>query len=251
MGVVREFVDLVGKLNFYQIVTECQQGLYFRCGKAIPKRRHLCEQEKKNAFKKENGLIEDMGRLKFLPFRRPKLPEEFTRSWVSGLPLHNSRSSKLLDHGLYFHIPIIDNIVIDSNQERILNLGSINILTTDGAPIPINVSCNLRYRIVDFYRAYTAVNDYEHSLKDHTLSILAEDSRGRTLKEWTEPQTIKDIENKVENDLRELVTEKWGLELLKVYITDNVPSQTSRLVLDGQPINLTHKADITSNTPPE
>lgn len=230
-------------MNFYRMVYEYQQGLYFRTGRALFRRtRGLSREEELNAWRKEKEAIERMGRAKFLPFRRPKLPEGFHRDWVTGLPLHESRLSKVLKPGLYFHVPIVEDIVVDSIQERVLNLGNITVLTSDdGNAKPISVSCNMRYRVVDFYRAYTAVHDYEESLKDYTLSMLAKYSRGKTMKKWQDARTIREIEKKVEVGVRKLVTEQWGLDIYKVYITDNVPSDSHRIVLDGQPINLMHK----------
>ncbi|MBI5159387.1 hypothetical protein HY992_04665 [Candidatus Micrarchaeota archaeon] len=253
MAVVKELVDFFSKMNFYKMVYEYQQGLYFRTGRALFKRmRGLSREEELNAWKREKEVIERMGRAKFLPFRRPKLPEGFRRDWVTGLPLHESRMSRVLKPGLYFHVPIVEDIVVDSIQERVLNLGNITVLTSDADNAkPISVSCNLRYKVVDFYRAYTAVHDYEESLKDYTLSMLAKYSRGKTMKEWQDAKTIREIERKVERRVRNLVTEQWGLEIHKAYITDNVPSDSHRIVLDGQPINLTHKMHEVNASPQE
>lgn len=265
MGVIREFVDFVGKLKFHEIVYSYQQGLYWRNGKPLEiRRRGISRRERENAWHKEKALIEKMGTeavpekwrgkrwlciamgyAQFLPFVRPKLPDDFTQSFWTGLPLHESRFSKILDPGFYLHIPILDDIVTASIQERVLNLGNINVLTADAQnPTPMSISCNLRYKLLDFYKAYTAVHDYEASLKDHTLSILAKYSRGRTLSDWQDSSKIAELEEEVVKELRSVVTEGWGLKILKIYITDNVPSSTNRIVLDGQQIQLKHAANV-------
>ncbi len=246
MAFVQEIVDLLSKLDFHKVVYEYQQGLYFRNGKALWRRKKLEPDSLAAARSEESKVVREMGRSAFLPFRRPEMPEGFYRSPLSGFPRHESRRSKVLGAGLYFHIPILDSIVVDSQQERVLNLANINVITSDeSSPVPISVSCNLRYRIVDFYKAYTAVHDYEASLKDYTLAILSTASRGRKLKDYQDPAILAELEKKVESDLRTLVTERWGLEIYKLYITDVVPSSTNRLILDGQAINLNHTAHIT------
>lgn len=245
MAFVQEIVDLLSKLDFHKVVYEYQQGLYFRNGKALFRRRKLDPDTLETAREQEKKLVKEMGISPFLPFRRPELPEDFYRSPVTGFPRHVSRRSRVLGAGLYFHIPVLDSIVVDSQQERVLNLANINIITSDQSdPVPISVSCNLRYRLVDFYKAYTAVHDYEASLKDYTLAILSTASRGRMLKDYQDPAMLSDLEKKVELELRALVTERWGLEIFKLYITDVVPSSTNRLILDGQAINLNHTAHI-------
>ena len=88
----------------------------------------------------------------------------------------------------------------------------------------------------NFYKAYTAVHDYEDSLKDHTLSILAKHSRGKTYNDWKNTDIIGDLEEKVLADLREVVTEKWGLEVHKVYVTDNVACTMQRMLHEGTPV---------------
>lgn len=269
MGAIREFIDFVGKLKFYEIVYSYQQGLYWRNGKPLEiRRRNISKKERENAWSKEKALIEKMGTeavpekwrgkrwlcvamgyAQFLPFARPELPDGFVQSFWTGLPLHESRFSKILDPGLYLHVPILDDIVTASIQERVLNLGNINVLTSDtNSPVPMSISCNLRYKLLDFYKAYTAVHDYEASLKDHTLSILAKYSRGRTMADWQDSKKINELEEEVVKELRSVVTDSWGLKILKIYITDNVPSNTNRIVLDGHPISLKYAANVFLDT---
>lgn len=234
MGLIQELADLIGNLKFYEIVFEYQQGLYFHCGNAVEKRRKKITLEEQAKFKSEESkLLQQMGYLPFLPFRRPALPESYVQSKLTGLPLHRNRFSKVLQPGFYFHLPIIEEIVKDYKQEKVLNLGNITVPTVNGDDKSILVSCNLRYELMDFYKAYTSVHDYEASLKDHTLSILAKHSRGKKYKEWQDPQVISQLEEEVLNELSELVTEKWGLKIHRVYITDNVPCYVQRLAHEG------------------
>jgi len=234
MSWILELVELIGKLKFHEIVYEFQQGIYLRNGRVLDtKKRKLTEEEKVHVESLESKLIDEYGLSSFLPFRRPKLPADYKTSWVTGLPLHKDRFSKILRRGFYLHIPFIDDIIKDSKQERVLNLANISVPTADKESKVVMVSCNIRYELEDLYKAYTAVHDYEVSLKDYTLSILAKHSRGKSFDEWRTPEVVSDLEDAVLDELRELVTEKWGLKVHKVYVTDNVACNIQRLMHEG------------------
>lgn len=166
-----------------------------------------------------------------------KPPEGWIKGYT-GVPLHPKRyeRSKLLRPGLYFFIPILEVMVKDFKREKVLNLENITVPTVDAEGQAIIISCNIRYELMDFYKAYNAVHDYEDSLKDHTLSILAAHSRGRTFAQWSNPDTIKELEQAVLEDVQSLVTEKWGLLVHKIYITDNVKCSIQRVMYDGKPL---------------
>jgi len=246
MGWISEIFDQVGKLSFFTIVNEYEQGLYFRKGVAIerPVKFHgealeeILNEEKK--IIKNNGGYISLMRAHFFEKKKPVFPEEYKKD-IFGLPKHSKRfkKDKVLQAGFYFNIPIIDKIITDFQQEKVLNLGNINVPTIDEDSKGVIVSCNIRYELLNFYKAYTSVFDYEASLKDYTLAILAKNSRGKTYSEWKDKDKIKDIEEKIEEDLRGLVTNKWGLKIHKIYITDNVSSDVHRLMHEG--INLSSK----------
>ena len=223
MGLIQELVDLVGKLNFVAIVHEYEQGLYFRKGIVIERRvRGMKPAEIEEIRAEERAARKSIGGFGLVPGRRrSKLPPGF-RTTRSGRLIHSRRFSKVLRPGIYFHLPIIEHVVTDYRQERVLNLGYESVLTLDEEPAgkAVIISCNLRYELMDLYRAYTAVYDYEESLRGHTLSILAMKSLGRKYEEWKQPATISSIEKDVVDELRKIVTEKWGLKIHQVYITD-------------------------------
>jgi regulator of protease activity HflC (stomatin/prohibitin superfamily) len=100
------------------------------------------------------------------------------------------------------------------------------------------VSCNIRYELMDLYRAYTAIHDYEASLRDHTLSILAKHCRGKSYDDWKSPEVVKQVETSVLEELREVVTGKWGLHIHNVYITDNIACGMQRLVHEGTAVSI-------------
>jgi len=223
MGVIQEFVDLVSNLNFVAIVHEYEQGIYFRKGTVIERPiRGMKSRDLIGIKTEEKKVTKQLGVKRF--FRRvttSDLPEGFRISWT-GRILHPQRFHKVLRPGIYFYIPFIEHIVTDSKQERVLNLGYISVLTSDPEPNgkSVVISCNLRYEIMDLYRAYTAVYDYEASLRYHTMSIMAMKSLGHNYSDWKNPATISTLEKHVIDELRKLVTDKWGLKIHQIYITD-------------------------------
>jgi len=245
MGWVQELSNLIGTFKFYEIVYEYQQGLYFRCGKTVELPVRLTADEKHILRASERKVIRDNGgyRRYILPFSFPNIPRDYSRSFWTGLPRHKKRRqrSRILRPGLYFHLPLIDDIIKDSNQERVLNLGNISVPTTDECEKSrvMVISCNIRYKLMDIYRACIKIDDYEDSIKDHTLSILAELSRGKMYEEWKDPGMVSVLENRVRDEVRKVATEKWGLEIIRIYVTDNVSSNVERMM---------HETSVSMNT---
>jgi len=244
MGWIQELRDLIKEFSFYEIVYEYQQGLFFRAGKAIEvRRRKFKENELERIVAEEKqaiNLITGNKRLKkllyYIPFARPKLPEKYKRSFWTGKPLHPARFSKILDPGLYFFLPIVEEIVKDSQQEQVLNLESISVPTTDDRII--TVSANIRFYVHDYFKAYTAVHDFRKSLKDHSLSILSECSIGKAYDDWKKPEFIKSLSGMVETELRKIVTRNWGISIQQVYITDHAESRYIKHVHEANRINV-------------
>lgn len=108
--------------------------------------KNLAEKDKVRIEEEEKDFLSLMGWTAFLPFRRPKLPEDFRRSWYTGKPLHKDRFDRILQPGMYFHLPVLDEIVAESKQERVYNLGNITVPTTDEDSRSMQISCDLRRR---------------------------------------------------------------------------------------------------------
>jgi hypothetical protein len=223
MGLIQELVDLVSKLTFVDIVHEYEQGLYFRNGVVIEKATKGLKAGDLAQIKAEEKKIQsEIGRIRNLfSLQSSNLPEGFRKTWT-GRVLHPHRFSKVLKPGVYFHLPIIEHIITDYKQERVLNLGYISVLTKDPEPEckAVIISCNIRYEVMDLYRAYTAVYDYKASLTYHSMSIMALKSLGKKYDDWKDPVTINTLEKQVIEELRKIVTEKWGLKIHQIYITD-------------------------------
>lgn len=241
MGFILEFLDIFKKLSPVEIVYEYQQGLYLFLGKARERARELTLEEEEHFSKLERETWAGYRR-----FGLP-VPPEYRRSWVTGKPRHKDRYSKILGCGGYLLFPGLCNVIKASAQEKPLDLGSITVLSADDPPVALSISCNILYRLEDLYKAYTAVDDYEDSLKIETLSQLSECCYGRKLTEWKERATVREVQDETTKLLQESVTEHWGLKILDLTITDVAPSTTQRFVYTGQSIPVT----LTNESPPE
>lgn len=244
MGWVKEIIDLLEQLRFHNIVHEYQQALYFRAGTVIERKvkwgNNPSDKKKlEEIIAEEKEVIKSAGGESHFIFERPQIPEGFYRSRITGLPVSKKRFDKILRAGWYFKLPILDNIVIDDVQESILNLGDIQVPTNETDIKDSKVvllSCNLRYEVRNFYKSYTAVNDYKASLKDHTMSILAKHSRGKSYADWINLSKITELETEVIKELRKIVTDKWGLQIHNVYITNNAQCTLQKVSYEGQPL---------------
>ncbi|MEK6899797.1 MAG: hypothetical protein AABX05_01610 [Nanoarchaeota archaeon] len=168
MGVVQEFVDLIGKVvQFCDIVYEYQAGLYIRNGIVREcKRKRLSKEEKEEIKKEEKKVRKQVGITQYLPFFRPTVPEGYRKSWVAGAVISNKRYSKILDPGFYVFIPWISHIHKDSGPEveKVINLGTITVPSADESAASMMLSCNLKYNVENLYLAYKIVHNYEDSL---------------------------------------------------------------------------------------
>src|SRR3989344_2368788 len=98
-----------------------------------------------------------------LPLTRPEFSDGFKRSFYSGLPLYKEHFSKILQHGWYWYIPIVDEIIKASTQEDVMDIKEITFQTTEDDPKEsktMMLSYNVRYKLINIYKAYMSVKDY-------------------------------------------------------------------------------------------
>jgi len=62
------------------------------------------------------------------------------------------------------------------------------------------------------------------------MSILALKSLGKKYDDWKDPATISALERQVTEELRKVVTEKWGLKIHQIYITDVTDAKIVKFV---------------------
>jgi len=240
MGFVTEFVGLFHRLQFITTINEFEQGLYYRKGRSIERRVRLYGAELEKIVEKENQLIQELGGRRnfiypFFPTKRLDIPEGYCRSFWSGLPRSNERlkKEKILKAGIYLSLPYMDSVVVKSQQERPLNLGTVTVSTKDKPPKNRMLSCNITYKVINLYKAYNIVHDYDDSIRTETLTALHKCSLGYTEKQFGNPKIVEEIERETLIMLRKVVTEDWGLKIVKIGITDNATASVNKTVIEG------------------
>jgi len=235
MGFVQEIIDFFGKFSFYTIVNQYENGLYLRKGTLREKiDRGIKPSELENILSQERSIIKEKGWLNLF-FEKPELPQGYKRDWY-GRPLSQKRFNKILKPGLYFHLPRVDRVVTHSIQEKVLNLGYISWMLPDKDSKNIKnimMSCNIRYCVMHLDKAYMAVDDYEDSLKDHTLSVLALKCRGTPYEKWLIKEEVDRLEKEAEDELKKIATDRWGLKIFKINITDITSCIVYKVAGDG------------------
>ncbi len=276
MGFVLELVQLMkmGMELFVKIVREDEQALYIDRGVVLATRVKWEKETLQEIRTEEKIYQKQMGGLMGCLMRAelPKEAKNYRKDFL-GRPRHPKRyvRDKVLHPGLYPHIPLIQDIYKETTKETVLNAGFVTMFTADEHPRNIALSCNVRYEVLDLYRAVMKVNRYPITLADHTMSILFRHCLGKPFdfwvnvnqetgkreqeklseekeeekplvsyergitsyervekeiksvkkpKDYKETTTIGRLELEIEEDLRKLATNRWGIKIYEVYFTD-------------------------------
>lgn len=221
------------RFAFFKVVNEYEQGLHYRAGTCIERRIKWDKDTLEEIVHQEEEANNSFSSADYS--KEATIPPGFYHSLFSGRLKSTKRKekSKILRAGFYFCVPLIDCIQTDNIQERVLNLRFISVPSTDEVSLEVSISCNIRFKIQDYYKTFNVVHDYEASLRDYTLAVLAKKSRGHTYTEWKDAAFVENLEEEIKDDMRETVTNKWGLEILDIYITDNVASKMNRVMYEG------------------
>lgn len=224
MGWVQEIKDILEKLKFAEIIDEGQVGIYLHNGEVIPRKIKWKRKDLEEIASEEKQVIKDAGGYSsFMPFlKRPKLPEGYGFSKLTGLPVHPKRykTDKDLAPGLYFLWPLIDSIYADHNQERAIFSKPENMVivpTTD--KMNIGLGYVMIQKIEDYYRAYSKGDDYEDLLRVQASSIVAKLSSGKSSQEWLAPQLYKEIADSTLEKLRKFTNNRWGIGVSEFALT--------------------------------
>ena len=240
MGAVKELIDLIkSTLNFCTIVYEWEKGLFIDRGVVIPKRVRLFGEKLEEIVKEEEPIIsEHGGRWKLfcdaISGKKHQFPEGYRTNWL-GLPKHKDRyeKSKNLNAGIYIHFPLVQEVVTANIQEDLADLREVGVLTTDDKPVAMQISPNIRFEILNFYKLYTRVKEYKKAMGIHTLSTLARCCRGTKFMQWTDDKFISELEKGVLKQVREIMTEDWGLKISEIRLTHTVPATYQNIVYKG------------------
>jgi len=248
MGIVQDIIDFFKTFKFSSTVYEYEQGLFLRKGATIETRlKRLKPDLEKKCETEERKEFERIGKQSFL-----HIVTDLPQAWAA-----------------YWYIPIVDEIIKASTQEDVMDIKEITFQTTEDDPKEsktMMLSYNVRYKLINIYKAYMSVKDYETTVEDQALSMGKRSIRrmirkvikndvenggkdtikyGMSFADCINPEKEEELERKIEKELRKVATEKWGIEIIDVYITDLAECRISKLAHSEHP-----SVKYRHNTPP-
>jgi regulator of protease activity HflC (stomatin/prohibitin superfamily) len=128
-----------------------------------------------------------------------------------------------LKPGLNFIVPFVDQIVMeDTTREQILDVTPQNVITKDN--IYLEIDGILYWRIINMEKSFYAIDDLQGALKQVAATTLRETIAQYTLEETT--ITI-DMDKVVLQRVNE-ITEKWGVQAIRLDIQSITPPESVR-----------------------
>ena len=138
-----------------------------------------------------------------------------------GIFLRGGKYKKKLSAGFYFKYPVYDHVEKLGIKEQIVDLPSQSVTTPEGKIIAL--SGTIRYEIKSAKKALLNVLDYDDSIKNLTMSLIAE-----YVSKAREPG-YEDIRVAVLEDLSE-AAEQWGIEVLDFWLTTYAEHKVYRIL---------------------
>ena len=144
--------------------------------------------------------------------------------WEQAIFVRKGSDVRLLKKGIYFKIPFIDMVYIQTIRTRTLDLSIQTTSTKDGKAITVKSIIN--YSIGDMYKLYNTMAHPELSLAGMVMGSIAEQIRSNDSKDLS-PLKIESLINE------EINKNDYGLKDLSVKITSWAEVKTFRLIQDG------------------
>ena len=126
--------------------------------------------------------------------------------------------------GFHFVFPVLGVVTYTDVTEQVIDVRSQSLTTKDGESVAVGIS--VAYDVMDAYRAIFQVQDRDNSLANETLRIVGDWVRAHTFDECRE----SDVPNAILPDLRKIATERWGLKVWRVGLSDFAKHRAIRLL---------------------
>lgn len=159
--------------------------------------------------------------MEFWPFAR-------VYDWECAMLVRLGKIKRELGAGIHWRWPFIDEVEKDERTEQTIDLGTCAITTKDG--VSAAISANVSYKIVDLCRMWQRVTDFDDSLANLLLGLLAHYASRYT---WDQLQNGRGrIERFMVRKLS-AQTREWGVEITKFNLTDYVKARPYKLFVDS------------------
>jgi regulator of protease activity HflC (stomatin/prohibitin superfamily) len=144
--------------------------------------------------------------------------------WEQALRIRRGKQVRLLNAGLYFKIPFLDAVYVQTTRMRMIDTAMQTMSTKDGTTITVKSA--IRYIISDIQTLYTTLYHPEMTLSSMTMGFVGEYVRSNEISEIA-PSKIEEFVND------KMDATRYGLKDLSIKITTFAAVKTFRLIQDG------------------
>jgi len=159
-------------------------------------------------------------------------PAIIIRDYEEAVLLRLGKYKKNLYPGLYFKIPIVDEVIVQHVVVTTLSLSAQSLYTKDKQNIVVKGV--IKYKIADVKTFLLEVFDAQDAISDMSQSIIKNVIMSMTLDECTDVE----LDNTLTKKMR-VEAKKWGVEIQQVTLTDLAPIKSFRILND----TITNKLD--------
>lgn len=144
--------------------------------------------------------------------------------WEQAIFIKRGNKSKLLGAGLYFKIPFIDMVYVQTTRMRMVDSPMQTISTQDGTSVTLKSA--IGYTISDVQLLYNTLYHPEMTLINMSMGHIADFVRGGDISKITPAEIQAYAMSKIKAD-------SYGLTGLNIKITTFAIVKTYRLIQDG------------------
>jgi regulator of protease activity HflC (stomatin/prohibitin superfamily) len=151
---------------------------------------------------------------------------QLAAQWEKGVVFRLGQFREIKGPGLFFIIPIIDQVQILDTRIRAMDIPSQQMITKDNVPVKINGV--IFFRVEHVADAIIKVQDYRYAINQYAQTALRDVIGQMTLDQLLSEreQIAKMIAEAVEKD-----TQGWGLEVTGINILDvDMPEELKKMM---------------------
>lgn len=151
---------------------------------------------------------------------------QLAAQWERGVVFRLGRFSSMKGPGLFFIIPLVDQVKLVDTRIRAMDIPAQQVITKDNVPVKINGV--IFFKVDQPQDAIIKVQDYRYAISQYAQTalrdVIGQMSLDQLLSE--REQIAKMIETAVEKD-----TEGWGLEVTGINIQDvDMPEELKKMM---------------------
>jgi regulator of protease activity HflC (stomatin/prohibitin superfamily) len=157
------------------------------------------------------------------------LPVTIIKEYNKGAFFRLGKFKKIINPGLHFKIPFLDNIDVHTVVTTTMTLPAQSVVTKDG--VSVVIKAQIKYDIEDLSIFAVKVYDAIDAISDMTCGIIFQAIKNKTYQEACTSDLNKLITNNARKEAKQ-----WGINIETITITDFSQMQSIRLFNEGSNI---------------